>query len=150
MNVGKSIAKLRISSGLSQQALADLLFVDRSLVSKWESGDRRPDFGMIGRIAGVFNVDADVIADKNDLIFAELLECVPEGVDLPENELTAATERFLRTLDPRDARIFLKRYYFLKTPKEIGAETGLRPGTVRRILSETRAVYREFLKEAVQ
>jgi len=148
VDIGGAIAGLRTAAGLSQQELADLLFVDRTLVSKWESGQRRPDYHMIENIAAVFKVDGDRIADRKDLVFAELAECVPEGLSLSGEELTAVTERFIRSLSAGDAQIFLKRYYFLKMPKEIGDELGLRPGTVRKMLFKIRAGYRVYLKEA--
>ncbi|MBQ1847593.1 MAG: helix-turn-helix transcriptional regulator, partial [Clostridia bacterium] len=44
MDIGKSIAKLRLSRGITQEELANRLFVSRDLVSKWETGARRPDY----------------------------------------------------------------------------------------------------------
>ena len=38
MEFGKKLRKLRTERGLSQQKLADLIFVSRSAVAKWESG----------------------------------------------------------------------------------------------------------------
>ena len=35
---GKQLKKLRKARGLSQSRLAELLFVDRSAVTKWETG----------------------------------------------------------------------------------------------------------------
>lgn len=53
----ETLKKLRTERGLSQQALADRLFVTRPTVARWESGTRLPDAMMISRIAEVFSVD---------------------------------------------------------------------------------------------
>ena len=41
MTIGEKIAELRTDGGMSQQTLADMLFVSRDLVSKWENDTRR-------------------------------------------------------------------------------------------------------------
>ena len=38
MELGRKIADLRNNINMSQQTLAELLFVSRDLVSKWENG----------------------------------------------------------------------------------------------------------------
>lgn len=73
MNIGSTITELRTARGLTQQAFADLLYVSRELVSKWENGTRRPDYDMIERLAQVLEVSPDAIVDKNDLVTKNLL-----------------------------------------------------------------------------
>lgn len=55
----KTLKKLRIERGLSQQALADKMFVTRSTVARWENETRLPDAVMITRLAEVLNVDVN-------------------------------------------------------------------------------------------
>ena len=43
MDLGERIASARAEAGVTQQELAEMLFVSRELVSKWELGQRRPD-----------------------------------------------------------------------------------------------------------
>ena len=57
LTFSETLKKLRIEKGLSQQALADRLFVTRPTVARWESGTRLPDAMMIARIAEVLSVD---------------------------------------------------------------------------------------------
>ena len=56
MDIGKKIAELRIEQGMTQESLARKLAVSRELVSKWELGQRRPDFATIRRIAEAFGI----------------------------------------------------------------------------------------------
>ena len=52
-----SLKSLRNARGLSQQQLAAKLFVDRSTIARWESGDRMPDLAIVPRIAECLSVD---------------------------------------------------------------------------------------------
>ena len=58
------LRKLRLESGLSQQALADEVFVTRSTVARWEAGTRLPDALMISKLSEVLG------ADVNELLSA--------------------------------------------------------------------------------
>ena len=59
-----SLRKIRTESGLSQQALADEVFVTRSTVARWEAGTRLPDALMISKVAEALG------ADVNELLSA--------------------------------------------------------------------------------
>ena len=56
-----SLKALRQSRGLSQQQLAAELFVNRSTVARWESGDRIPDLAIVPRIAECLGVDTTTL-----------------------------------------------------------------------------------------
>ena len=63
------LKKLRKDKGLSQQELADSLYVTRATVSRWESGSRLPDVVMISRIARILDVDVNMLlaaAERSD------------------------------------------------------------------------------------
>ena len=53
----ETLKRIRSEKGLSQQALADKMFVTRPTVARWESGIRLPDALMISRLADVLGVD---------------------------------------------------------------------------------------------
>ena len=55
----KTLKKLRTERGLSQQALADKMFVTRSTIARWENDTRLPDAVMITRLAEILNVDVN-------------------------------------------------------------------------------------------
>ena len=149
VNVGKRIAELRAANDMSQQTLADLLFVSRDLVSKWENGLRRPDYQTIEKIAEVFRISVDTHIEKKDLVIEELSDCFPEGSEMSEERLTAVLNSFLRKSKPRNADLFLKRYYFQNTVTSIADEYGLRENHVRSILSKMRKRLKtKFAKEA--
>lgn len=65
-----TLKKLRNEKGLSQQAMADKMYVTRSTVSRWESGNRLPDAVMIARLSEVLGVDVNLLlnaaAQSND------------------------------------------------------------------------------------
>ena len=147
MDIGAAIAGLRNARGMSQQTLADSLSVSRELVSKWESGSRRPDYPMIERIAEIFEVDPDLIADKNGIIFEELSECVRGCDDISEERLSELVGRFLKSNNQKESGMFIQRYYYLKNTDEISRIFGVRENQVRSLLSRTRKKLRRYVKE---
>ena len=61
------LKELREEFGLSQQALADKLFVSRSAIAKWENGFGIPSDVNLESLCKLFNVEEDVLLDKNEL-----------------------------------------------------------------------------------
>ncbi len=57
----KTLKKLRAESGISQLQLAERLFVERSTISRWESGNRIPDNRMIARISKLLDADINIL-----------------------------------------------------------------------------------------
>ena len=89
--LGQRIRDLRIGRGLSQQQLADLMFVTRKSVSNWESGYRMPDITMLTRLAKVLGVKT------HELLDAMAGSDTPPGIILVEDELMLLNG-FLRIL----------------------------------------------------
>ncbi len=56
-----TLRKLRTERALSQQALANKMFVTRPTVARWESGARLPDAIMIKRLAEVLGVEVELL-----------------------------------------------------------------------------------------
>ncbi len=56
-----TLRKLRTEKGLSQQELADKMYVTRSTVVRWETGSRLPDVAMISRLSEVLGVDVNIL-----------------------------------------------------------------------------------------
>ena len=59
MTIGKNIAELRKSRGLTQEQLADTLGVSSQSVSKWENEVTMPDIMLLPVIAGCFDITVD-------------------------------------------------------------------------------------------
>lgn len=60
-NVGKNIRALRKQCGMTQELLAERLFVSRQTVSNYETGKSEPDIEMLIRIAQEFGTDAGAL-----------------------------------------------------------------------------------------
>ena len=58
------ILSLRAKNGLSQDELAEKVFVTRQAVSRWESGTALPDAGNLRQISRLFEVSADYLLDE--------------------------------------------------------------------------------------
>lgn len=66
MEIGAQIKKYRDAQGLSQEALAEKIFVTRQTVSNWETGKSYPDVHSLMLLGGVFNVSLDQLV-KGDI-----------------------------------------------------------------------------------
>ena len=62
----ETIKKLRTEKGLSQNTLADKLFVTQPTVARWESGTRLPDAMMMTRLAEVLGVSVEELLRVNN------------------------------------------------------------------------------------
>ena len=60
-DIGKNIKDLRIRAKLTQEELAEKLFVTRQTVSNYENGKSRPDVDMIVKIGEILNADANTV-----------------------------------------------------------------------------------------
>ena len=56
--VGKNIRLQRTKQGISQETLAEQLYVSRQTVSNYETGKSYPDIDMLVKIAEVFRINS--------------------------------------------------------------------------------------------
>ena len=63
---GEILRNLRTEKNLSQQQLAQRLYVNRSSVANWETGRRIPDLILLTRLAQILNVDVSLLADATE------------------------------------------------------------------------------------
>ena len=68
MEFGEKLAELRKQRGITQQGLADALFVSRTAVSKWESGRGYPEIGSLKAIARFFGVTVDTLLSSEEVL----------------------------------------------------------------------------------
>ena len=72
MEFCEKLQELRKSRGLTQEELAEALYVSRTAISKWESGRGYPNIDSLKEISGYFSVSID------DLLSAEKIVSIAE------------------------------------------------------------------------
>ncbi len=84
-----------------------------------------------------------------NLILDEIAEIIPDGTgDITESiDLRDTLTDFVRSLDVIKRRIFIQRYFYTLSIKEIAIENGLPMGTVKSILSRARKMLYKHLTE---
>ena len=70
MEFNEKLQKLRKSKGLTQEELAEALFVSRTAVSKWESGRGYPSIDSLKEISRFFSVSVDELICPDEIITA--------------------------------------------------------------------------------
>ena len=83
MEFNEKLQELRKSKGLTQEELAEKLFVSRTAISKWESGRGYPGIDSLKEIARFFSVTID------DLI------CSDEMISVAENEKREFADKYV-------------------------------------------------------
>lgn len=144
MQTGQIIRELRLRAGLSQDELADKLFVSRFLVSKWENDVRRPGREYIEQIAGLFSVKPGDITDIS--LIEELSEFLPAERNISEESLKQKVNSFLESLNERERNIFIMRYYYMTDIPELCSAYGMKSNAVYTSLSRTKAKLKEMLR----
>ena len=84
----ETLKKLRNGKGLTQLQLGNLMFVNKSTVARWETGDRLPDAAMITRLSKVLGVGVGTLlsaaADSeefpNIIIVDDNLTIIPDSL----------------------------------------------------------------------
>ena len=147
MKTGQIIAQLRTQAGLTQQQLAEKLYVSRDLVSKWETCRRLPNYDTVQRLAEIFGVGPEVLIKRNELLLRDLADYIPQG--MTAEQLRARLPHFLDSLKERDRSVFIRRYYLLEEPAETAAAYHYSTAYVRTILMRTRKRLKKHLKEAM-
>lgn len=94
--IGQRIKELRMSRGLTQEQLADILKTSKSRIGMYEIGKREPNFEMLEAIADYFNVDMNYLLGKSDvpnqLVWSSRLEEINQSVDLEKLRADIANE----------------------------------------------------------
>lgn len=65
MTLGEKIYKLRTEKGISQETMANDLYVSRQAVSKWETDSSVPDLDKIKLLADYFEISIDELVSEN-------------------------------------------------------------------------------------
>lgn len=107
MEFGEKLKSLREEKGMTQQTLADHLYVTRQAVSKWECGARFPDLMTTKKIADYLQVSIDELVSGDDWKdFAEKQPAI-------ENETTGRLQTAYYTI----AAILMIIKLYVKSPE---------------------------------
>ncbi|MBO5870183.1 MAG: helix-turn-helix transcriptional regulator [Clostridia bacterium] len=68
MEFNEKLQELRKQKGITQEELANFLFVSRTAISKWESGKGYPNIDSIKALAKFFSVTVDELLSSDELI----------------------------------------------------------------------------------
>lgn len=68
MEFSEKLRELRLSRGLTQEELSQVLFVSRTAVSKWESGRGYPSIDSLKDISAFFGVSVDELLSTESLL----------------------------------------------------------------------------------
>lgn len=68
MELNEKLQELRKQKGLTQEELAELLFVSRTAISKWESGRGIPNIESLKAISKFFSVSLDELLSGEELL----------------------------------------------------------------------------------
>lgn len=68
MELNEKLQELRKQKGLTQEELAEILFVSRTAISKWESGRGYPNIDSLKVIAEFFNITIDELLSSKELL----------------------------------------------------------------------------------
>ena len=92
------------------------------------------------RGGGVITVALEEISE-----FLPTAERIEQAV--AEEELMQSVNRFLRSVSARERGIFIRRYFYVESAKEIANRYALTEGNVQKILFRTREKLKQYLEE---
>ena len=135
--------------------------VNDTYLAAWNSiPENRPKnlSSYLGRI--VRQISIDVFRKKNSLkrggseyilSYSELEEDVSGGTDplkeIETGELAESVSAYLRTLNERDREMFIRRYYYFDSIKEIAAGCGISQSNAKTRLFRLRKDLKEYLRK---
>ncbi len=90
---GEFIATLRREKGMTQQELADIIYISREAISKWERGIGLPSIAYLLKLSDLFEVSV------NEIIYGERASKINEG------EVEQATLKLLDKVSTRAKKI---------------------------------------------
>lgn len=108
VQVGNKIAKYRKQKNMTQDELAEILFVTRQALSKWENGTSVPSTDTLLNLCKVFNVS-----------FEEIL-CLDEEIEIDEENIFHGHERLfiINKIINNELNVNLANVFYQFSPRE--------------------------------
>ena len=113
---GETLRRLRMEKGFTQQQLADRLHIDRTSVTKWETGQRLPEVAAVSQIAEALGVDAAaLLATAEESVEAPNVLLVDDNPIILEGGIPTLREAIpnasvIGFTDPGEALYYFKKY----------------------------------------
>ena len=74
MTFGQKLKKLRNDNNLTQEQLADMIFVTRTAISKWETDNGYPSIDSFKAISNLFSISIDELISDADIENKKILD----------------------------------------------------------------------------
>ena len=74
MTFGEKLKKLRINNGLTQDELAERIYVTRTAISKWETDKGYPNIDSLKQLSNLFKISIDELISDSDVENKQLLD----------------------------------------------------------------------------
>ena len=74
MTFGEKLKKLRSDNNLTQEQLADKIFVTRTAISKWETDRGYPSIDSLKQLSNLFQISIDELISDSDIQNKKLLD----------------------------------------------------------------------------
>lgn len=74
MTFGQKLKKLRNENNLTQEQLADMIFVTRTAVSKWETDNGYPGIDSLKALSNLFRISIDELMSDSDIENKKLID----------------------------------------------------------------------------
>lgn len=118
----KNLRKLRVSRGISQQQLADVIGTSQQSINKYENHSVEPDIHALIKLADYFETTVDYLVGHTPLFSNQP---IPEGLDLSKAEIVLIREYRMLSKDEKDSiKLICKNYLKNKRGNHLGAKDG--------------------------
>lgn len=93
------LSELRQSFNLNQEEFAKIIKVDTSTIAKYETGDRKPNYDTLVKIADFFGVSTDYLLGRSDNPQMTEIEIAVRGLPLEIQKLLLDKDNALPALN---------------------------------------------------
>ena len=94
--IGKTIKEARVSKGMTQTELSNVLLVSDKAISKWERGICCPDISLLIPISEVLNIDLYELLGNKNVDDKSLERGIKQVVKLSNNEIKNKNKKFMK------------------------------------------------------
>lgn len=127
--VGEQVRQARLSVGMSQQDLASVVGLERTMLAKVEAGHRRLDGLELARLARALRASMEYLIEPRPAVLSRRAAPLTEETDTAaarsSERLEIALTEWLRNVQQRIALDLLQTRPLLRYPQPVTSEAGL-------------------------